>query len=140
MKIAVLLLFVFIFLVPSVCMAQDYGISLDDRNEATLLTNKAIQHIKENKASDAIALLLKAIAVDSIYRDAYVQLYKASTMSSSHTDVVFKSMNKAVKLFYDDDELIYYMGELYLLKQDSSNALIQYTNAINYSKENGEDF
>ncbi|RXQ97547.1 hypothetical protein EO244_01275 [Ancylomarina salipaludis] len=43
-------------------------------------------------------------------------------------------------IFQQDDEICYYLGELYNLKGEVKRAMAEYSMAIAFSKINGEDF
>lgn len=47
---------------------------------------------------------------------------------------------KAKEIFKEDDELCYYLGNIYQNENNLSKAIQEYSNAIKYSKQNGEDF
>lgn len=118
----------------------EYNITIEDRNMAIDLTNEAIINIKEKKADDAIDKLIKAISIDSTYRDTYLQLFQAGILKISNSGRVMKELQKGKRIFQEDDELNFYCGELYRLNSDYKNAILEYSNAITFAKTNGEDF
>lgn len=118
---------------------ETYSVLLDDRNAAIELTNGAINDINNKNPDQAFGKLLKAILIDSTYRNSYLYIYQACVNAENY-DIVAKALNKGKRIFQEDDELSFYSGELYRSKADFDNAIAEYTNAINYSKVNGEDF
>ena len=109
---------------------QNYIVSVEDRNKAIDLTNKAVESIKEKKVEDAVSSLSMAISIDSTFRPAYLRLYEACMKDNSHFDVLISNLKKAKRLFWDDDELCFYLGEVYRKKNDLSNAILEYSAAV----------
>jgi tetratricopeptide (TPR) repeat protein len=120
--------------------SQVYNVSVDDRNKAIDLTNLAIKKIEGNKLDDAVSFLVKAISIDSIFRPPYLQLYKICLLNNDYSKTLIPYIKKGQRIFVDDDELSYYLGEIYRINADLKNALLEYNVAISYSKTNGEDF
>ena len=118
----------------------DYTVGFDNRNKAIKLTNDARLDIKEKKAEDALNKLLEAIAIDSNYREAYLQLYQAGTLNVANSGKVMKELLKGKRIFEEDDELYFYCGEIYRLNSDFEKAILEYGFAMEYAKKNGEDF
>ena len=120
--------------------SQTYEVNLDDRNATIDLTNEAAQKIEGNNATEAIILLTKAIAIDSTYRNSYLALYKAYSMNKDYSATAISNFKKANRIFKEDDELCFYLGELYRMNNNLMEALYEYNAAIQYSKKNGEGF
>lgn len=59
---------------------------------------------------------------------------------TSSIDMTIEYLKKATKIFEEDDEIIFYLADLYRRKHDLKEALTRYSEAIKYSKTNGEDF
>lgn len=114
-------------------------ILLEDHNKAVGLINKSQELIKQGSFPDAINNLKEAIKADSTIRDAYTLIYQAF-LKSENLSGQKEYLEKAKKLFSDDDEFFYYSGKLYQKKGDFKNAIIEFTEAIKFSKINGEDY
>jgi len=99
-----------------------------------------VKKIEEESPVEAITLLTKAIAIDSTYRNSYLGLYKAYTMNKDYSETAISNIKKANRIFKEDDELHFYLGELYRMNNNLMEALYEYNAAIQYSKKNGEDF
>lgn len=120
--------------------AQVYQVSIADKNKAIVLTNKAIENVRANKVGEAYQLLDKAISIDSTNRNSYLQLYRVGMNDSTRIDTVISLLQKSKNIFQQDDEICYYLGEMYNLKGETKRAMAEYSMAIAYSKLNGEDF
>ena len=134
-----ILLFGFLILQIS-AFCQAYNISIDDRNAAIDLTNQALKKISENKLDDAFSFLTEAIMIDSVFRPPYLQIYKIGLLNKEYYPKVIIYLQKGKRVFVEDDELSFYLGEIYRLNSDLTNAMIEYSAAISYCKINGEDF
>ncbi|MDP4269308.1 MAG: tetratricopeptide repeat protein [Bacteroidota bacterium] len=132
------LLFTLLF-TTAFAQQKEYTISLDNRNAAIALTNKADSLITNGKYEDAIPLLEKSIATDSVYRPAYIRLCKAVMQGSGHSSKVPFYLNKAKHLFEKDNEIYYFLGEYYRTNQDPKSALKEYNKAIEFGKLNKTD-
>ena len=111
-----------------------YRISVKNRNLAIELTNKARTLLKNNDAAKATPLIFKAIAIDSIFPNSYELLYKAITISENTSDSVLHNFTKAKRIFDEDDEVCFYKGEVYRMREDFVNAINEYSSAIEFSK------
>ncbi len=121
--------------------AQDvYQVSLSDKNKAISLTNEAIEKVQADMTDDAFKLLVEAISIDFTNRNSYLQLYTVAMNDSSHIDTIIPILQKSKKIFQEDDEISYYLGEIYKLKGEVKRAMYEFSMAIAYSKKNGEDF
>lgn len=137
MKLKQVLLFGFIIM-HSGAFCQTYVVDLEDRNKAVDLTNNAAAFIKEKKFSDAISSLTSAIAIDSTLHPAYLRLYEASMLSGSKSDTIITYLNKAKRIFLTDDEIRYYLGEVYRKRNELKSAIEEYSSAISCSKLTSE--
>ncbi|MFA9370642.1 MAG: hypothetical protein ACERIH_02945 [Labilibaculum antarcticum] len=120
--------------------AQVYDVSLADSNKAIELYNLAIENNKNSRVSEAFEQFAEAISVDSTFRKPYLQLYTVSMSDSSFVDQSINILQKSKKIFQQDDEICYYLGEMYKAKGEVKRAMAEYSMAIAYSKMNGEDF
>ena len=113
-------------------------IDLNDHFKAIEYNNDAIKEIKNKNNTKAISYLIKAIQLDSTLRNAYITLNNAC--SDKDTILLKSYLYKAVEIFIEDDEILYYLGNLYRKESKIDSAIIAYTKAIDYSKINGEDY
>lgn len=120
--------------------AQEYSVSLESTNKAIALTNQGMIKLKDNLMQDAFKLLIEAISIDSTFRNPYLQLYTVAMNDSTKIDTAISILQKSKKIFQQDDEICYYLGEMYKAKGEVKRAMAGYSMAIAYSKMNGEDF
>ncbi|MGE0090847.1 MAG: tetratricopeptide repeat protein, partial [Bacteroidales bacterium] len=118
------------------CISQ---IDYDDYLKAVELNNSALKEIKLNNHQKAISLLTDAIKIDSTLRNAYITLNQACIDEGSLM-ILKEYLTKAANLFTDDDEIFYYIGNLYRKENQIDSAIVYYTKAIKFSKINGEDY
>jgi tetratricopeptide (TPR) repeat protein len=119
---------------------QEYIVEIEDRNKAIELTNQAIDYLDINKTDDAFLLLTKAISIDSTFRSSFLFLFKVYTQNHNYSEKVVLYLKKAKRIFLEDDEISYYLGEIYRMNSEIENAIQEYSYAIKCSKKNGEDF
>mgnify|MGYP001767181309 CR=1 FL=1 len=135
MKQLFLIIIIFIS-TPICCFSQ---IDFDDYLKAVELNNSALKEIKSNNHQKAISLLTDAIKIDSTLRNAYITLNQACV--NENDQLILKAyLTKAVTIFTDDDELFYYLGNLYRKENQVDSAIQYYSKAIELSKINGEDY
>lgn len=116
------------------------SVTIEDRNSAIDLTNGAIRDLEGNNASRAMDKLQKAIAADATYREAYLQVFQAARTDKSLSEIALNELLKGRDIFIEDDELIFYCGEIYRINDEPEKAIKEYDLAIGLSKKNGEDF
>jgi tetratricopeptide (TPR) repeat protein len=133
-------LLMMIFTQKEVSAQAIHSVSLEERNKAIDLTNEAIMHIEDMNTGRAMEKLQEAIAIDATHRQAYLQVYQAARADAGLTETALKELNKARKIFTDDDELVFYCAEIHRMKSDFKQAVEEYDLAIKLSKNNGEDF
>lgn len=120
--------------------AQDCSVDFEDRNKAINLTNYALKLINIGEFNQAIDILSKAISTDSTFRGVYQTFYKASILSNNYSQEIINNLKRGNRIFIDDDELSFYLAEIYRMNNEIDSALNLYTYSINLSKVNGEDF
>lgn len=140
MKKQILLIAVFAFLQIVAYCQEIFTISMEGRNSAIEMTDEARVLIKEKRANEAVDKLLEVIGIDSIFREAYLQLYQAGALNVGNSAKVIAGLEKGKRIFEEDDELYFYCGEIYRLNSDMEKAIIEYNYATMYAKVNGEDF
>jgi len=134
-------LLILFFTVCRVCLsAQDYTVSLDDRDSAINITNRAVRKIHSKEYNQAIRLIIDAVNYDSTFRGVYTVMYNASVAAKNFSPEVKGVLGKGNRIFNDDDEISFYLAEIYRMNNEIDSALNLYTHSINLSKINGEDF
>lgn len=128
-----------LIILPFASFCQTYIVQVEDREKTISLTNQAINLIDQKNIADAVSALIKAISIDSTYHSSYLILYKACLFDKNYSDTAIFYLKKGQRIFVEDDELTFYIGEIYRMNSDLTNAISEYTDAINYSKINGED-
>jgi tetratricopeptide (TPR) repeat protein len=128
-----------LILLSSLKVNCQYKISYDAYQAAQRLNNSAVKDIKSKNYNTAIDKLIRAISIDSTNHSAYLNLNDACT-KTKQLYLLRTYLGKAKRIFYDDDEILYYSGNLYQKLEDYERAVSDYSLAIKYSKVNGEDF
>lgn len=134
MKFFSLLFFsVFLFVsAPGQVLFEDYCKSRD-------LTKYALSDIELKDYLMAVQRCQLAISYDSMNRSAYVNLNYAGSRIGDYAMLV-GYLKMAVKIFKDDDELLYYTGNAFQKLNQIDSAVYYYDKAVKYSKVNGEDY
>ncbi|MDE5417791.1 hypothetical protein L3049_07200 [Labilibaculum sp. DW002] len=140
MKLKLVIILFLLISKLGVSAQEVHQVSLADKNKAIVLTNQAIEKVKTDNVGEGFNLLIQAIALDSTNRNSYLQLYRVGMNDSTRIDTAISILQKSKKIFQQDDEICYYIGEMYNLKGEAKRAMAEYSMAIAYSKLNGEDF
>lgn len=140
MKLAVLFTVIFFVSISFAMGQKEYIVSVDDRNSAMQFAKEAILDIKNKDYDSALNKLMKSIEADSVFKDPYLYLYQLCTLDLKYSDIIIKAFTKGKRVFGKDDELFFYCGEIYKLNAIYDKAILEYTNAMEYAKTNGEDF
>ncbi|NOU59461.1 tetratricopeptide repeat protein [Marinifilum caeruleilacunae] len=121
-------------------VGQEMSVDLKKRNQAAEIANKAIVNIQQQNYEAAFPQLTRAISIDTTLRKPYLFLYTLATNREEYRDSALCLLQRAKKIFQQDDEICYYIGEIYKMKGDLNRAMMEYSMAIAYSKMNGADF
>lgn len=140
MKKSFIIIFLFLAIGFKAAAQQEFEVNLEDREEAMALTEKGIKKIDAGNYPSAIKDLEKAIAIDSTFHPAYINLYTAYSQSDGNKANLIRLLKKGNSIFEEDDELTYYLGYVYYQNNQFPEAINEFTKAIRYSKINGEDF
>jgi len=117
-----------------------YTVDVDDRNMALDLMDQARKYLDEEKSKEALSSLLESLSKDSVLRETYLMIYNVWVIDKNCKEVVVDALEKGKRIFSDDDELCFYLAEIFRNSSDYPEAILEYTNATNYAKRNGEDF
>ncbi|MEG0796460.1 MAG: hypothetical protein RR397_08180 [Odoribacter sp.] len=117
-----------------------YGqINVSEINKPIELLNEANKNIEEANYQQAVQKLIAAIRLNPNIREIYISLNTACSQSNQ-TDILKEYLQKAKTIFEEDDELCYYLGNIYQNENNLSKAIQEYSLAIKYAKKNGEDY
>ena len=108
-------------------------------NKPVELLSSANEDIENGNYTDAVQKLLAAIRLEPKIREMYLSLNTAC----SHTNqisILKQYLIKAKAIFEEDDEICYYLGNIYQNENNFQKAIAEYSLAIKYAQKNGEDF
>ncbi len=112
---------------------KTYIVDLEVRNRAIELTNLAGKKIENKEFEQATALLVESIKTDSLLRQNFDMLYKSVISTNNNSDSILNIFVKSKKIFEEDDDICFYTGEIYRIKNDLKQAINEYSSAIKYS-------
>lgn len=133
MKIILILLLTAIQLSVFPQAKRDYVVSILDSNEAVALLQKAQENIEKYNYKDSYPLIFKAIGKDSTLHQSYDLLFKASVLTNNYSDSIIGYFKEGRKIFSEDDEMCYFIAEIYRLKNNYKSAIDEYTRALEHS-------
>lgn len=114
-------------------------INIDDHLKAVDFVFDGRMKLIGGDQDEAIIKLKNAIMLDSTIREAYIFLNHA-LLETNKIEEQIENLKSAKIIFKDDDEFCYYLGKVYQSKNEYDKAISEYSDAIKYSKINGEDF
>jgi tetratricopeptide (TPR) repeat protein len=106
--------------------------------KAQQLTNHGLDKLNTGDKTGAEKYFLEAIGIDARVREAYIHLN--TIYKENRVEEAIKVLESASKLFYDDDEILYYLANRYYQVEQFDKAIAVYDQAIEYSEINGRDF
>lgn len=112
---------------------------IGEANKAIELLNSANKDIENGEYASAVQKLIASIRLQSNIRETYLSLNTACS-NTNQTAILKTYLQKAKAIFEEDDELCYYLGNIYQNENNLTKAVQEYTLAIKYSKKNGEDY
>lgn len=108
-------------------------------NRPIELLNEANADIENGNYKDAVQKLIAANRLNPKLREVYSSLNTACT-HTNQISLLKEYLIKGKTIFEEDDELCYYLGNIYQNQQNFAAAIKEYSLAIQYSKKNGEDY
>ncbi len=117
-------------------VAQD--ISEDKLMKAQLMSNEGYMKLQNGDVEEAETLFLNALKLDKRVRETYMNLY--GIYKENNPKAAIGVMERAASVFFDDDEVWYYLANAYYHSNQFEKAIEAYSKAIEYSKVNGESF
>lgn len=119
---------------------QFFEIDAEERDNSIVISNTAIDMMNKGNYESAFRILEKVIESDPSFIFAYMNLYKAGSQLPEKTDQTVAILRKALTIFEENDELAYYLGNILQKNGRLQEAIKAYSDAIAFSKINGEDF
>lgn len=117
----------------TIAQQQTYHLTVETRNASSLAYNKGCKLLNENLAKESIPYFVKAIHTDSTLYNPYKELFDASLITQNYSDSVLNCFYMGRKVFNTDNNLCYYIGEMFRLRKQFHNAIEEYTKAIQFS-------
>ncbi len=114
-------------------------IAFSDFEASLELNNLARAEFNKKQYNTAINYLQKAIKLDSTNRSAHINLCLAYYQKKEF-ELMYSHLEQAKQIFLEDDEIFYHSGNALQKLGKLSDAIDSYSQAIKYSKVNGEDF
>lgn len=138
MKYLFLITGLFLF---EISLAQEiYEVDVEVRENSFVINNTAVDMISKGNYTTAAKILEKVIEDDPSYHAAYLNFYRAGSQVEEKKEKVVQVLRKGLEIFKEDDEMAYYLGNLLQRENRYNEAIEAYSEAIAYSKINGEDF
>lgn len=138
MKYVFLIIGLFLF---EISLAQEiYEVDVEVRENSFVINNTAVDMISKGNYTTAAKILEKVIEDDPSYHAAYLNFYRAGSQVEEKKEKVVQVLRKGLEIFQEDDEMAYYLGNLLQRENRYNEAIEAYSEAIAYSKINGEDF
>jgi len=128
--------FLLVFILNSItlfCQKKPVVVDMEVRNAAIRIANNAGSEIKNGNFGNATKLLVQSIRLDSLLRENYDMLYKSAVSSNNCSDSILRIFSNSRRIYNEDDELFFYTGEIFRLRNDLQSAINEYTLAIKYS-------
>lgn len=133
------LIALFIVLCNSVNAQVTVDTSVDNYNLSVKYLREGKDLFEKGNYDEAIAKMESSIKLNPGLKDAYYAMYNVA-LESGNYEITKTYFNKAKSVFEDDDEIIFYLGQLYQKEKNYTKAFLEYNQAIAYAKKNGEDY
>ena len=117
-----------------------YDVDVQVRENSMVINKVAMDMIEEENYEKAANLMEKVIEDDPTFHAAYLNFYRAGSQVASKKDKVIQVLREGLKIFEEDDEMSYYLGNILQRENRLAEAIKAYSDAIAYSKVNGEDY
>lgn len=101
---------------------------------------KAQEFMKVDRLDSALAHCEQAREKAPSYREVYIVTHKLYEALGTISTIKIENLKAGQKISLEDEELAYYLGEIYQKEKLLSEAIEAYSNAIDYSvASNGEE-
>jgi tetratricopeptide (TPR) repeat protein len=135
------LFLLFFILYAEASVGQEvFEVEVEVRENSFVINNTAVDMIANENFLSAARILEKVIEYDPSFHAAYLNYYRAGSQVEEKKEKVIQVLRKGLEIFKEDDEMAYYLGNLLQKENRFDEAINAYTEAIIYSKINGEDF
>lgn len=130
-KILFLLLFV-----STVTFAQltnlekQYGVSLEIKDRLLNELFEAQQLFDNGQYRETLQILLRVAKADPVIFNTYESIYNVSKKLKFTNQEIMNCFKTGKKIYFDSDEISFFLGELHCINKDYKNALIEYNQAI----------
>ncbi len=131
---------VFCLLSASVFGQRVFDIDSEVRENSMIITRTAQDMITKQNYSKAAEILENVMDSDPSFHAAYVNYYNSAKNIPTKIPELIASLREALEIFEQDDELAYYLGNVFQTEKMFIEAIEAYSEAIAFSKINGEDF
>lgn len=133
--------FLLFLTVAKISFAQQiFDVDAEVRENSIEINNTAVDMISKGNYESAARILELVIEDDPSYHAAYLNFYRAGSQLESKKEKVISTLREGLLIFEEDDEMAYYLGNILQKENRFSEAIQAYSDAIKYSKINGEEF
>jgi len=112
---------------------RSYQVSIDGSNKAIILQKQAKEKLDKGLTKESYPLIFNAISSDSSSHRSYELLFRASLTDQNYSDSILNHFIQGKQIFGLDDELCFYIAELYRYRKDYKKSISEYTDAIKLS-------
>lgn len=134
------LFLVFLFVAPISFAQKIFDLEPEVRENSIDINTTAVDMISKGNYESAARILEKVIVDDPSFHPAYLNFYRAGSQVDSRKEKVIQTLREGLLIFEEDDEMAYYLGNLLQKENRLQEAIVAYSDAIRYSKINGEEF
>jgi tetratricopeptide (TPR) repeat protein len=128
-------------LITSFSTAQQiFDVDAEVRGNSIEINNTAVDMISKGNYESASRILEQVIEDDPSFHSAYLNFYRAGSQVDSKKEKVIQTLRAGLLIFEEDDEMAYYLGNILQKENRFPEAIKAYSDAIAYSKINGEEF
>lgn len=117
-----------------------YDVETEVRENSIVINTTAMDMIDNENFESATRILEPVIQNDPSFQPAYINFYRAGKNIKTKTEQVIEVLQDGLEIFEENDEIAYYLGNIFQSEGRFDEAIAAYTDAIAYSKINGEDF
>lgn len=129
----------FLIFVSAICRIGTAQVEVNEINKPIDLINSANEDMEAGDYAQAVQKLIASIRLNPNIREAYLSLNTACNYTNQ-LGILKSYLLKAKTIFTEDDEICYYLGNIYQQENNLALAIQEYSNAIRFSQQNGEDF
>lgn len=131
----------FLLILPLVSYSQViYDVDSEVRENSRVINKVAMEMIEAENYEKAANLMEIVIKDDPTFHPAYLNFYRAGSQLDSKKEKVIQILREGLEIFEEDDEMSYYLGNILQKENRIPEAIKAYSDAIDYSKINGEDY